>query len=269
MRPAWTIASSLGLHVAGLAAAASIGTLAPSAAAPPIVPIDIVRVDPPPAAAAPPPPPKGVEKITPPRLAVRPQEVVIPTTAPAAPTPPAPLQEEPRPRPSAPAAENGGAPDAKLLGAASGAGESLPALAGAGRFGAGTGDLLLPAGDGGGAPASGPRASGPRVAGIPQETTDGGGLTDFARPLGGYQTKPSYPESARRQGIEGIATLRFQVLASGQVGSVSVAKSAGHTALDRAAVEAVKSWLFEPARRGKDAVSVWVTLPVRFQLQSE
>ena len=39
--------------------------------------------------------------------------------------------------------------------------------------------------------------------------------------------------------------------------------------LDRAAIEAVKTWLFEPARRGKEPVPVWVTLPVRFGLTSQ
>ena len=36
--------------------------------------------------------------------------------------------------------------------------------------------------------------------------------------------------------------------------------------LDRAAIEAVKQWHFEPARRGATAVPVWATLPVRFVL---
>jgi protein TonB len=76
-------------------------------------------------------------------------------------------------------------------------------------------------------------------------------------------------EAARREGIEGVTTLRFQVLASGRVGTVVVARSAGHTDLDHAAIEAVKTWLFEPARRGKEAVTVWVVLPVRFSLQAE
>jgi protein TonB len=109
--------------------------------------------------------------------------------------------------------------------------------------------------------------AGHRVAGLPQQSADGGGLSEFARPLGGYQTKPAYPEGARRQGIEGTTTLRFEVLADGHVGRVSVATSAGHASLDRAAMEAVKTWLFEPARRGKEAVAVWVTLPVQFRLQ--
>jgi protein TonB len=49
---------------------------------------------------------------------------------------------------------------------------------------------------------------------------------------------------------------------------MSVVRSAGHADLDEAAMEAVRKWRFEPARRGKDAVTVWVTLPVRFELRS-
>jgi len=96
----------------------------------------------------------------------------------------------------------------------------------------------------------------------------GEGVTSFARPRGGYQTTPHYPEAARREGVEGTVTLRFEVLASGKVGTVQVQKSAGRADMDRAAVEAVRSWLFDPARRGKEAVAVWVTLPVRFELNA-
>ena len=126
-----------------------------------------------------------------------------------------------------------------------------------------TGDLPIPARREAVSGGSG-RADGPSVA----STGDMTGLTSFARPMGGYQTRPRYPDSARREGIEGETLLRFQVLTNGRVASVSVARSAGHTDLDRAAMEAVRTWLFEPARRGKEAVTVWVTLPVRFQLNN-
>ena len=56
-------------------------------------------------------------------------------------------------------------------------------------------------------------------------------------------------------------------LIAGKVGEVNVEKSAGFRDLDFAAAEAVKKWLFEPARRGKEPVSVWVMLPVKFELQ--
>jgi protein TonB len=103
--------------------------------------------------------------------------------------------------------------------------------------------------------------------------TGGGGvgageaLSGLARPLGGYQVKPRYPESARRAGAQGVTLLRVRVLENGKVGEVNVERSAGFRDLDFAAAEAVKKWLFEPARRDKEPVSVWVMLPVKFELQ--
>jgi TonB family protein len=94
----------------------------------------------------------------------------------------------------------------------------------------------------------------------------GEALSGLARPLGGYQVKPRYPESARRAGVQGVTMLRVRVLENGRVGEVVIDQSAGFRDLDFAAVDAVKKWLFEPARRGKDAVSVWVMLPVKFEL---
>jgi protein TonB len=50
------------------------------------------------------------------------------------------------------------------------------------------------------------------------------------------------------------------------VAEIDIEKSAGFRDLDFAAVDAVKKWRFEPARQGKKAVSVWVLLPVKFEL---
>lgn len=94
----------------------------------------------------------------------------------------------------------------------------------------------------------------------------GDALSGFARPLGGYQVKPRYPESARQAGAEGITLLKLRILESGKVGQVLIEESAGHPDLDIAAVEAVKKWLFEPALQGKNPVAVWMLLPVKFEL---
>jgi TonB family protein len=101
--------------------------------------------------------------------------------------------------------------------------------------------------------------------------TGGGGvggeaLSGLAHPIGGYQVKPSYPESARRAGAQGVTLLKLHILENGSVGQVLVEQSAGHLDLDVAAAEAVKKWLFEPARQGKNPVAVWVLLPVKFEL---
>lgn len=94
----------------------------------------------------------------------------------------------------------------------------------------------------------------------------GEAISGLARPLGGYQVKPLYPESARKAGVQGITLLKLHVLENGKVGEVQIEKSAGHPDLDRAAAGAVRRWLFEPARMGKQPIAVWVLLPVKFEL---
>lgn len=96
----------------------------------------------------------------------------------------------------------------------------------------------------------------------------GGSADSPARPLaGGYQVKPHYPDSARRRGIEGTTLLKIHVSEQGAVAAALVEQSAGHQDLDQAAIDAVKKWRFEPARRGHQAIAVWVKLPVRFELK--
>jgi protein TonB len=112
-----------------------------------------------------------------------------------------------------------------------------------------------------GAPAPSVAAAGPSAAAAFES------VTRQARPQGGYQVRPSYPATPRRLGIQGTTLLRVHVLADGRIGDVLVEKSAGHPELDDAATDAVKRWRFDPARRGSDAVAMWVLLPVEFKLR--
>jgi len=96
---------------------------------------------------------------------------------------------------------------------------------------------------------------------------DNGGLIDGRLLKGGYQVTPRYPESARRTGIEGTALLKFLVQADGGVASVTIERSSGHADLDHAAVQAIRRWRFEPARRDRRAVAAWAVLPVEFRLK--
>jgi protein TonB len=86
-------------------------------------------------------------------------------------------------------------------------------------------------------------------------------------PSGGYQVKPRYPESARRQGVEGTVLLRVRVTEQGRVEAVQLERSAGHQDLDQAALKAVRHWRFEPARWGNQPMAVWVLIPVTFKLE--
>ena len=95
----------------------------------------------------------------------------------------------------------------------------------------------------------------------------GGGMGGVTGPSGGYQVKPRYPESARRQGVEGTVLLKVRVTEQGRVEVVQLERSTGHQDLDQAAIEAVRRWRFEPARRGNQATAVWALIPVTFKLE--
>jgi periplasmic protein TonB len=245
-------------------------------------------VPPPPAEPEPVTPPK-LEKVIPPKLVAKPMpERVVPRSKPvprarrhepaASPPPETPPPGSPVPLPPEAQAAAGG----NVLGPpVERPPDAVPPLpveggeAGAGKlFDKGDVGVVPGAGAGGGSGgpgraglgAGGPGASGgTRVAGLPPGAGLGG--DSVARPLGGYQVKPRYPESARRQGFEGTTLLKIYVSDTGKVEDVLVERSAGHQDLDLAAMEAVKQWRFEPARRSKQSVAVWVMLPVRFALK--
>lgn len=84
----------------------------------------------------------------------------------------------------------------------------------------------------------------------------------------GYNPKPKYPSVARSRGWEGKVILRVQVSADGDSEGVTVVQSSGHDILDEAAVDAVEGWRFVPAKRGDNAVSSTVNVPINFKLDN-
>ncbi len=80
---------------------------------------------------------------------------------------------------------------------------------------------------------------------------------------------PRYPRRARRAGWEGTTVLKVLVNAEGAPGRVIVDRTSGFDILDSAAVNAVEHWRFHPARRGADAESSWVRVPVAFRLKED
>jgi protein TonB len=133
-------------------------------------------------------------------------------------------------------------------GAGVGGGSGAP-----GRGGLGLGDSGVGARAGGARPGPGGEGVG-----------EGSGASSL--PTGGYQVKPRYPDSARRRGVEGTVIIKAYVTEQGRVEQVQVERSAGHTDLDQAAVEAVGRWRFEPARQDRRPIAMWVSIPVKFML---
>jgi protein TonB len=76
---------------------------------------------------------------------------------------------------------------------------------------------------------------------------------------------PIYPESARENRVAGKVELRFRVSADGRTYDVKPLN--GPAALAQAAVEAVKSWRYWPARLYGAPVDSAMTAEIEFVLQ--
>ena len=79
---------------------------------------------------------------------------------------------------------------------------------------------------------------------------------------------PQYPSLSRRLGEEGRVILRVLVDERGLPARVELRSSSGHERLDGVALATVKQWKFVPARRGDQAISAWVLVPISFSLRS-
>jgi len=243
------------------------------------VPIELVNLpaveeikapEPPP---PPPPAPKPkAQKITAPNLLSKPEIIDTPARTPAGNTTedikePEKLVEPPpqlASLPPDPGSIQGGWNVGERAGEAEGAAAGAGGLFGKGDVGMVDGTGLSAGGGGTGRSGLGRGAKGDGKGG--GGFGSGDAVSGSARPLGGYQVKPHYPESARKAGAQGVTMLKLRILENGKVDQVIIEQSAGHPDLDIAAADAVKKWLFEPARMGKEAVSVWVLLPVKFEL---
>jgi TonB family protein len=95
------------------------------------------------------------------------------------------------------------------------------------------------------------------------------GPTVAARRLADACPTPAYPAREHRLGIEGVVEVRAEVDAAGAVASAVVDASSGCEALDRAAVDAVLGWRFEPALLAGAPVPDTVLVRVRFRLVAQ
>ena len=82
------------------------------------------------------------------------------------------------------------------------------------------------------------------------------------------RVEPSYPEAARRAGIEGTVELEVSVDATGKVTDVEVARGLP-LGLSEAAAGAMRRWTWRPARTASGPVASRKTVRIRFLLRPE
>ena len=92
----------------------------------------------------------------------------------------------------------------------------------------------------------------------------GGGLPI---PIPGQNPPPDYPVRAMRAGETGTVLVRAVVGPDGAPADVGVGRTSGSRDLDRAAVDAVRRWRFQPAVRDGQPVTASVDIPIDFTLE--
>ena len=100
----------------------------------------------------------------------------------------------------------------------------------------------------------------------PEAAAQGGGGAVSAKPRYRSNPTPDYPIPSKRRREEGIVLVNVQVEVDGTSAAVSLNRSCGHPLLDRAALDAVRRWTFEPARAAGVPVASLLVIPVRFSL---
>ena len=87
-------------------------------------------------------------------------------------------------------------------------------------------------------------------------------------PIGGFkaiQESVVYPKAAWQTGIEGTVIVQAFINKRGKVKKCAILRGVPNTGLDEAAMEAIRKTSFEPARRGKKKVGVYISVPVIFK----
>ena len=76
-----------------------------------------------------------------------------------------------------------------------------------------------------------------------------------------------YPKLLRDAGVGGSCEVWIRISAGGAVEDVQVNQSSGHPSLDAAALRVGQTMTFSPAMNRDKQVSVWVSIPITFQVQ--
>jgi len=82
-----------------------------------------------------------------------------------------------------------------------------------------------------------------------------------------HSVEPVYPEEAKKAGVEGVVILSAKADATGHVQDVMILRSV--PLLNKAAIDAVKQWVYEPMLINNVPQSVVFTVTVRFQLNEK
>jgi TonB family protein len=89
------------------------------------------------------------------------------------------------------------------------------------------------------------------------------------QPVNGFkalQKELIYPDSARKNGIQGTVTLKVHVDDNGDIVDTKIVKSL-EQGCDKAAVQALKAVEWKPALKDNKSIAVWFSIDIKFKLE--
>ncbi len=89
------------------------------------------------------------------------------------------------------------------------------------------------------------------------------GPSDFVAPEPVTMVQPVYPDSVIKRGLHGEIKLQVMVGKDGRVKNIKVITAP--PGMSEPVIEAVKKWVFKPARVNGRPVAVWIEMPIRFE----
>ncbi|WP_313319550.1 energy transducer TonB [Stenotrophomonas sp.] len=89
--------------------------------------------------------------------------------------------------------------------------------------------------------------------------------TDRPVPLPGQSPPPTYPPAALRRGDSGSVVVRVEVGIDGTALDAKVVQRSGSRDLDRAALDAVRNWRFQPALSNGQPMQAGLEIPFDFK----
>ncbi|MGD8562007.1 MAG: energy transducer TonB [Desulfarculaceae bacterium] len=88
-------------------------------------------------------------------------------------------------------------------------------------------------------------------------------------PMVKAQVPPMYPYHAKRQGIEGMVSVRFLVDSKGRVSKLSIIKADPPNVFENAVRRSLLRWSFRPGYKDGRPVDTWVETDIVFELEKK
>ncbi|MNN58624.1 Gram-negative bacterial tonB protein [compost metagenome] len=114
-------------------------------------------------------------------------------------------------------------------------------------------------------PPPAPIAEQPAPAPAPAPAPVAAAPTDRPVPLPDQSPAPDYPPAALRRGESGTVVVQVEVDARGQPLDAKVIQRSGSRDLDRAALDAVRGWRFQPAQSNGQPMQGTLEIPFDFK----